>query len=481
MRHRPKILLVDDRPEGLELLMTFLPPTEYDHICASAGLDCLEKTRSLDPDLILLDIRLPDLDGYEICRRLRRDPALAEIPVILITAYNEPEARLKGLEAGADDFITKPFDPTELAARVRSITRLNRYRRILAERERFHWAVDHCDEGFLILNGNGEVIEANTRGRQFLNLEERGKLAGGIYFLPTARRRYRLEPEAAWADWPEPVRGDNIRRYMIQPQSSLSPGCWLETETLKQNSGGTVNCLVRLRDVTEKKMSVSRIHSFEAAISQKLRNRLLLTISGINTLSAPKSALEPEEFREILGEVAGNAHLLEGELLEILRYLDTPDLLFAGPPFPFRELQGLLEQIAETLGIKTPRVEINRELEGESTAVSSLAMESILWELLTNSVKFHPARLPAVEAVLELEGTDSAALRITDNGTSLPPEEIPLVWTPYYQAGDPQQTDGMGLGLPTVASYVWHWGGGCRIYNRADGPGVTVELILPRR
>ncbi|MDP8235593.1 MAG: response regulator [Candidatus Erginobacter occultus] len=480
MRHRPKILLVDDQPEGLELLMTFLSPADYDHISASGGLDCLEKARSLDPDLVLLDIRLPDLDGYEVCRRLRRDPALAEIPVILITAYDEPEARRKGLEAGADDFITKPFDPTELAARVRSITRLNRYRRLLAERERFHWAVDHCEEGFLILNGNDEVIEANSQGRRLLGLAEEGKIAGGINFLQTVQGRYRLEPEAAWAGWPEGAGGDSTRRYLIRPQNPSSPGVWLEAETLKQESGETVNYVVRLRDVTEKRKSVSRIRSFEAAISQKLRNRLLLTVSGINTLSAPRSAFQPEEFQEILGEVGSNARLLERELLEILRYLDTPDLLFSGPPFPFRELEGLLAQIGESLGINPPAVEIEQQLAGAETPISALAMETILWELLTNAVKFHPARLPAVAAALESKGEKTVILRLSDNGSTLSPEEIRRAWTPYYQGRDPEETEGLGLGLPTVAAYVWHWGGYCRIFNRTDGPGVAVELTLPR-
>ena len=270
------------------------------------------------------------------------------------------------------------------------------------------------------------------------------------------------------------------RRYMIRPQSPSSPGLWLETETLKQDSGDTVNYVVRLRDVTEKRMSVSRIRSFEAAISQKLRSRLLLTLSGINTLSVPESAFEPEEFREILGEVAVNARRLERELLEILRYLDTPDLLFSGPPFPFRELEGLLTQIGESLGINSPAVEIEKDLSGAETPISALAMETILWELLTNAVKFHPARLPAVAAALESKGDKTITLRLSDNGSTLSPEEIRRAWTPYYQGRDPEETEGLGLGLPTVAAYVWHWGGDCRIFNRPDGAGVAVELTLPR-
>ncbi len=460
--------------------MTFLSPADYDHICASTGRDCLEKARALDPDLVLLDIRLPDLDGFEVCRKLRGDPDLAEIPVILITAFNEPEARRRGIEAGADDFIAKPLDPEELAARVRSITRLNRYRRILAERERFQWAVDHCEEGFLILDGEGRAIEANSRGRLLLGLPEEGKLSGETLFLEAVRTRYRLEPEASWQGWPGTAGVKSPPRYLIQAQSAASPGLWLEAETLIQDSGERVNYLVRLLDVTEKKKSAFRIHSFEAAISKKLRNRLLRTVSGINTLAAPRSAFEPEDYRAILGEVASNARLLEGEMLEILRYLDTPDLLFSGAPFPFRDLEGLLAQIAGALGIHTPALEMEKPLAEAGTPVSALAMEAILWELLTNAVKFHPARLPAVAVRLSSRGDKSVSLRVADDGTALSREEIHRAWRPYYQGRDPEKTEGMGLGLTTVASYVWHWGGTCRISNRPDGPGAAVELTLPR-
>ncbi len=106
----------------------------YDLITASDGPEALVKAAELTPDLILLDVMMPDMDGFEVCRRLRNDPFLAEVPIIIVTALDDSAAYLRGLELGADDFVTKPFNRVELQARVRTITRLNRYRRLLSER-----------------------------------------------------------------------------------------------------------------------------------------------------------------------------------------------------------------------------------------------------------------------------------------------------------------------------------------------------------
>ena len=96
----------------------------------------MAKVAELTPDLILLDVMMPGVNGFEVCRRLRADPLLAEVPIIMVTALDDRDSRLQGIEAGADDFVTKPFDQIELRARVQTITRLNHYRQRLRESER---------------------------------------------------------------------------------------------------------------------------------------------------------------------------------------------------------------------------------------------------------------------------------------------------------------------------------------------------------
>jgi CheY-like chemotaxis protein/class 3 adenylate cyclase len=121
-----RVLVVDDEPTNIKLLDATLSPRGYDVRAAGSGEEALATLADGETDLVLLDIVMPGMDGYEVCRRIRRDPGTAFLPVVMITASGE-EQKVKALEAGADDFLTKPIDRSELLARVASLARVKRY------------------------------------------------------------------------------------------------------------------------------------------------------------------------------------------------------------------------------------------------------------------------------------------------------------------------------------------------------------------
>jgi len=121
MTVRPRILVVDDEPEAVELVQFNLEQAGFSVITAADGAEAIRKTRSGMPNLIVLDLMLPEVDGIEVCKLLRRDPATASIPIIMLTAKAAEIDRVLGLELGADDYITKPFSPRELVLRIRKI------------------------------------------------------------------------------------------------------------------------------------------------------------------------------------------------------------------------------------------------------------------------------------------------------------------------------------------------------------------------
>ena len=127
---RSKILLVDDEPKVCELIKAYLVKDGYDVIIAADGKSAIDQAQRHKPDLILLDLNLPELDGLEVCRTIRKQ---SNVPIIMLTARDEEVDKIVGLEIGADDYVTKPFSPRELAARVSAV--LRRYREGLKQGE----------------------------------------------------------------------------------------------------------------------------------------------------------------------------------------------------------------------------------------------------------------------------------------------------------------------------------------------------------
>ena len=118
------VLVVDDEPQIVEIVQDYLKQAGYRVLTARDGQTALTLARHEHPDLVILDLMLPgDLDGLEVCRRLRRDAILASVPILMLTARVEETDRLIGLELGADDYVTKPFSPREVVARVRAVLR----------------------------------------------------------------------------------------------------------------------------------------------------------------------------------------------------------------------------------------------------------------------------------------------------------------------------------------------------------------------
>ena len=192
MNTRSLVLVVDDLAVARDTMAALLAKEPYDVAFANDGYQALEKAQALTPDAILLDIMMPGIDGYEVCRRLRRSTAGRSAHP---DADRAGRSRLaaEGIEAGADDFISKPFDRVELRARLRRILSLNRYRRLLAERASNNWVVEHADVGYAIVDEGDKVIDANPLARLYLGLPPaRWRLVRP--FLDLVASHYRAEP-----------------------------------------------------------------------------------------------------------------------------------------------------------------------------------------------------------------------------------------------------------------------------------------------
>jgi PAS domain S-box-containing protein len=161
---KSKILVVDDEQMNVELLEGILSK-DYDVVTAMSGTEALIKVEKTFPDLILLDIMMPNMNGYAVCKNLKTSPRTMSIPVVMVTALHEKEDRIKAIEAGADDFLSKPVDMYELNARVRSLLRVKQYYdSLMEEREKlliFSSVLNSMDDCVIITNMSGDIKYAN--------------------------------------------------------------------------------------------------------------------------------------------------------------------------------------------------------------------------------------------------------------------------------------------------------------------------------
>jgi len=475
------ILIVDDEPVGRDTLEALLTNQGYRLCFASDGYEALSVAADVRPDLILLDVMMPGMDGFEVCRRLRADASLAEVPVVMVTALDDQDSCLRGIEAGADDFITKPFNRAELRARARTITRLNRYRALLVGRARFEWVIDHAADGYLIIDGSDRVLYANELAHLYLDLGDAPEMGPGEGFVSVARRRYRCEPRDAWASWPEVDRGSHVRRYLVQPESLAAHAFWLQVDVLADAPGAARQRVVRLRDVTAEMAQQREVRSFHRAISHKLRTPLTGMLGSLELLTCAADTLTTQEVIEFARMAHDSARRLQESLEDVLSYLGAAGLAWGTDRIQLGELQELALDLARDLGIEAICVDLPTELAGLSVLLSKRGVELALWEVLDNAIKFHPARSPTVDVSISRVDDRHVSVQVMDDGVMLSPEQLSQLWTPYYQGEKyfTGEAHGMGLGLATVASLVWEVGGTCRARNRQDRPGVIVELILP--
>jgi len=154
---KPTILVVDDEPDAVDLIEFNLKNAGFQVKSAGNGVEALSKARAISPSLIVLDVMLPELDGFEVCKLLRRDPNTAAIPIIMLTAKAAEIDRVLGLELGADDYLTKPFSPRELVLRVKKL--LDRWENAAITKEKLQLGDLIIDEPRHVVTFKGKKIE----------------------------------------------------------------------------------------------------------------------------------------------------------------------------------------------------------------------------------------------------------------------------------------------------------------------------------
>jgi two-component system cell cycle response regulator len=239
-----RVLVVDDILANVKLLEARLTAEYFEVVTAYSGAEALGKMEACDPDIILLDVMMPGMDGFEVCRRIKANPRTAHIPVVMVTALDQPSDRVTGLEAGADDFLTKPVDDAALFARVRSLVRLKMMTDELRMRET-------TGQSMGLIDPSTSFIESGVAGR-ILMIEDRPDSAN---WFATALRK---ENDVACVDTFEEalvrVRGGDFDLIIVSLGMRGFDGLRLCSQLRSLPEGRHVPILVVVTDGDKRKL-----------------------------------------------------------------------------------------------------------------------------------------------------------------------------------------------------------------------------------
>lgn len=483
------LLVVDDEPHGRELLADLLTPQGYQLRFAANGPDALAVAAAQPPDLILLDVMMPGMDGFEVCRRLRADDRLREVPVVMLTALDDRESRLAGLAAGADSFLTKPFDHVELRTRVATITKLNRYRLLLAERERFAQVVISAPDGILVVDGGFTLRLVNPAARAMFGAADAFPLEGDLVFnrvgieegaLARLKRLLAGEETAAFQFEATGLRPDG-GRFPIE--ASASRFTWENQPALQ----------LHLRDVTEKRqlemqyLRVQRLQglgSLAGGVAHDLNNvfaPLLMTLDLLHDTLADK----PEA--RIIQTMMGAARRGSGLVKQILAFArgSTGEKQTVPLRYILEEVRAILSQTLP------PNITVRTASPAETPPVYAdpTHLHQLLMNLGVNARDAMPrgGQLRMTAEVCEVDAAQAAQwpgalpgawvrLTVSDTGTGMTPEVRARLGEAFFTTKPIGQ--GTGLGLTTVFSIVKSHGGFWHVESEA-GRGTDFHLYLP--
>jgi len=489
----PKILIVDDEPLNLATLEAFLAGDGYDLQFAADGLEACAKALTLQPDLILLDVMMPELDGFGVCRRLRADPVVGRVPIIMVTALDDERSRLEGLRAGADDFITKPCRREELRARVRTVASLNRFRAIAEHSERFERLFELSPAAIVLADPAGRVVAANGAA----NFCRPGTEVAAAFDPASQARLARLlgaavdaAPGATVAPLPAEVRlaaADRIFHVRIAPAPEA----------------GVRHALLAFDDVTAEVHAREELARLNASLEEEVRartqqleeaNGLLLSYAGFvsHDLRSPLTvmkgylsliqegvvAVNPEAAPLI--EHAYNASITMQELIQNILQLaqDVHDGV-RGEPTGAIDPTPVIRKLAMRMQELFPETKVAVTVAAlPPVGVSAVLVERVFYNLLTNAVKYSAASAqPTVEVGAALDDA-GPVLWVRDNGVGFDARDSDRLFREFSRLSTAGKTEGFGLGLSLVAKLLRAHGG--RIWAESEvGQGATFFVQLP--
>lgn len=511
IKHPVNILIVDDRLENLQVLSRVLQSLSYEIRTVTSGAEALQAVAEHPPTLVLLDIMMPGMDGYEVCRHLKQDPTTADIPVIFISALNQLEQRMQAFEVGGVDYITKPFQVAEVIMRVRTHLRLyqqqqeiellhqrlQRHNDELAQTVRERTAqldrLNHrmatilgsITDGILLLNHDGTVSMTNNGFDAMMRAYPDAYFGRSICDFASDDGRHHLQEALMLVQTgqkPAPVHLAVKRHDGTMMDASL---------TLAPVAGDEEHLVCTCHDISQLKEAERMKDNFVSMVTHELRTPITSMMLLSNGLNKYYDRMDEDLRRQKLHRMNEQV-IVMAELVESV--LDTSRLEARNRPRTLNKVN--LAQVAERVSKelspaiheKEHRLSLNHD-EGTIVAGDVIEFARIWRNLIHNAIKYTSQQGHIVVATGTLtvrqEGTHwSPSLtippgfetqlpagcyvigQVRDTGHGIAPDDIPQLFTRFYRGWAKQSNiQGTGLGLSLVRDLLELYGGGIHVYS----------------
>lgn len=426
------ILIVEDSPTQVETLRHLLETHGYVCVIARDGKEALAAVRRQIPALIITDVIMPEMDGYAFCKAIKADKQYFKVPIILLSALTDSTDIIRGLECGADNFVTKPYEDDYLLARIRAL--------LVAK----HPANEEADQPSIELDFNGQRVAITAGRRQILDL-----------LLSTYEQCVHI----------------NHRLRSREQELEAKNAQLAELYEIEQRSRATAEEANLAKD------------AFLAMVTHELRSPLNAMLGWTRVLRTKK--LDEQAQQHALETIEQSART-QSHLIEDL--LDTARITSGKMRLELKPVD-LVEVVNAALDVVRPAADARGiELISESDTHANLItgdpdrLQQVIWNLLSNAIKFTPEN---GRVQIRLERADPfARVTVTDSGKGLAPEFLPHVFEKFSQqpsSGGNRRRGGLGLGLSLAKHLVELHGGSIEAESAGIGQGATFTIKLPLR
>jgi PAS domain S-box-containing protein len=499
-QNTPRILVVEDDAKMRRVLELLLG----DHWTVETAADAraaIRVTRENPPDLVLTDLLLPGMDGFDFLRQIRAEAGTRTLPVIVISGLTEESDRLKALEAGANDYLIKPFSEKELLLRVTTHLEMGFLRREAALREsesQLRAILEHALDAVVGMDASGAVIDWNQQAQHtfgWTREEAMGRKLSELVLPPESREAHDRGMELYFetGDWP--LLNRRVEVEGVRKDGTEVP---IEIAITVVKGWGFYRFNAFCRDISDRRQADAE------------RNRLLEEAREANRMKDEFLAMLSHELRTPLSAIVGWAHMLRSGGLDeatVARAIETIDRNAKVQNQLIEDILDVSRIVAGKFHLDMRSVDLVRVVEAACDTVAPTAaaksvelrqdldpivrpccpaigdpdrLQQVVWNLLSNAIKFTPKGGTVTVEMRRLDESSEFEIVVRDTGIGIAPDFLPHLFERFRQAGTgTRRHGGLGLGLSIVRHIVEAHGGTVMATSSGEGQGAAFTVRLP--